>query len=134
MTDEVLRDRERPGDDGTHRSECILASASQVLTGLPVGLPNCSVICGRCGAQLEEGRAVTVYGYRVAARDEWDLRRCYCEDCAPAGLPVPTLGVAELIARAWLGTLTIPRTRTYRLCLTDVECITYSPPGEGSPA
>ncbi len=131
MTDEGLRDRERPGDDGTHRGP-VLASPTQVLTGLPVGLPNSPVICSRCGNDLEEGRAVTVYGYRVADRDEWDIRRCYCDDCAPCRLHVPTLGIAELLARAWLGTRTIPRTRTYRLCLTEVECLAYSLPSEGS--
>jgi hypothetical protein len=131
MTDELLRDRERPGDDPAGDAIQVLAEPTQLLTGLEIGLPTNRVVCVGCGDQLGEGRAVTVYGYRQAERDEWDLRRCYCEACAPTAIETPTLGVSELLARAWLGSVALPRTRTHRLCLTEVELVTYSPPAEG---
>jgi len=34
----------------------------------------------------------------------------------------------ELLARAWLGTVSLSKTRTHRLCLTEIECVDYSPP------
>jgi hypothetical protein len=132
MTDEVLRDRERSGGDAVTSPGAIQADPTQVLTGWPVGLPTGLVICVSCGAQLGEGRAVTVYGYRVAERSEWDLRRCYCVDCAPQLIRSPTLGVSELLAEAWLGTLAISRDRTHHLCLTEVDCVAFSPPSEGA--
>lgn len=132
MTDEVLRDRERPGDDAVTPPQTIQADPTQVLTGWPIGLPTGRVVCIGCGVQLGEGRAVTVYGYRVADRSEWDSRRCHCEDCAPQRIHSPTLGVTELLARAWLGTLAISRDRTHHLCLTEVELVDYSPPNEGA--
>ena len=132
MTDEVLRDRERPGGDTLTPPRTIQADPAQVLTGWSIGLPTNRVVCVGCGAQLGEGRAVTVYGYRVAEGSKWDLRRCYCEDCAPSVIHSPTLGVSELLARAWLGTLALPRDRTHHLCLTEVELVAYSPPSEGA--
>jgi hypothetical protein len=131
MTDEVLRDRERPGDDPARHSIQVTAEPTQLLTGVSVGLPTNRVVCVGCGDQLGEGRAVTVYGYRQAERDAWDLRRCYCVDCAPTAIETPTLGVSELLARAWLGSIALPRTRTHRLCLTEVALVTYSLPVEG---
>ena len=131
MTDEVLRDREQTGANLGTDPVILTADPTQLLTGLEVGLPTNRVVCVGCGDQLGEGRAVTVYGYRQAERDEWDLRRCYCEACAPTAIETPTLGVSELLARAWLGSIALPRTRTHRLCLTEVELVTYSPPAEG---
>jgi hypothetical protein len=131
MIDEVLRDRERPGADPPGDSTRVTAEPTQLLTGVSVGLPTNRVVCVGCGDQLGEGRAVTVYGYRQAERDEWDLRRYYCEDCAPTAIETPTLGVSELLARAWLGSVALPRTRTHRLCLTEVELVAASPPAEG---
>jgi hypothetical protein len=131
MTDEVLRDREQPGANPGTDPVILTADPTQLLTGLEVGLPTNRVVCVGCGDQLGEGRAVTVYGYRQAERDEWDLRRCYCEACAPTAIETPTLGVSELLARAWLGSVALPRTRTHRLCLTEVELMTASPPTQG---
>lgn len=131
MTDELLRDRERPGADPAGDAIQVTAEPTQLLTGVSVGLPTNRVVCVDCGEQLGEGRAVTVYGCRQAERDAWDLRRCYCEDCAPATIETLTLGVSELLARAWLGSVALPRTRTHRLCLTEVELVTASPPAEG---
>lgn len=75
---------------------------------------------------------MTVYGYRGADSEWWDLRRCYCADCAPTAIGEPTLGVTELLVRAWLGSVALPRTRTHRLCLTEVEVVCFSLPTEGS--
>lgn len=131
MIDEVLRDRERPGADPGGDPTQVTAEPTQLLTGLSVGLPTNRVVCVGCGDQLAEGRAVTVYAYRQAERDEWDLRRCYCEDCAPTAIETPTLGVSELLVQAWLGSVALPRTRTHRLCPTEVELVAASPPAEG---
>jgi hypothetical protein len=80
--------------------------------------------------EIQEGSYTVVYAYRCAERDHWDLRRCYCTDCAPSTIETPTLGVTELLAQVWLGTLAQPRTRTHELCLTEVECVAVSPPSE----
>jgi hypothetical protein len=132
MSDEVLRDRELPGRDRPEIPHGVTATPAQLLTGLEVGLPTNRVVCVGCTAQLGEGRSVTVYAYRCAERPEWDLRRCYCADCAPTTITDPTLGVTELLAQAWLGSTAVPRTRTHRLCLTEVEIIAASPPQEGT--
>lgn len=132
MTDEMLRDRERPGSDPIDTPRQVTAEPTQLLTGLSVGLPTNCVVCVSCGDKLSEGRAITVYGYRQAERAVWDLRRCYCADCAPTAIDAPTLGVAELLARAWLGSVALPQTRTHRLCLTEVELVATSPPTEGN--
>lgn len=131
MIDELLRDRERPGSDITEPPITVQTAPRQLLTGQVVGLPTGRVVCIDCGVQLQEGRAVTVYAYRVAENQQWDLQRCYCEDCAPASVAGPTLGVTELLAKAWLGTLSVPRTRTHEVCLTEIEVVAYSPPEEG---
>jgi len=132
MSDEVLRDRECPGSELTASTAQITVDPAQFLTGLTVGLPTERVVCVGCTTQLAEGRAVTVYGYRRAECPRWNLRRCYCADCAPAVIDEPTLGVTELLAQAWLGTMTLPTTRSHRLCPTDVEIVDDSPPKEGT--
>lgn len=132
MTDEVLHGRAQRGVDQTVASQAITAGPAQLLTGLAVGLPTNRVVCVGCATQLTEGRAVTVYGYRKAECFEWDLRRYYCMDCGPTMISKPTLGVTELLAQAWLGSVALPRARTHRLCLTDVEIIAHSRPQEGT--
>jgi hypothetical protein len=115
----------------TGDSSGVTAAPARLLTGLAVGLPTDRVVCVGCATQLTEGRAVTVYGYRRAESLEWDLRRCYCVDCAPTTIDEATPGVTELLARAWLGSVALPRTRTHRPCLTDVEVVATSGPQEG---
>jgi hypothetical protein len=110
----------------------VTAAPARLLTGLAVGLPTDRIVCVGCATQLTEGRVVTVYGYRRAECLEWDLWRCYCADCAPTTIDEPTLGVTELLARAWLGSVTLPQTRTHRPCLTDVEIVAASGPQRGS--
>lgn len=132
MSDDVLRDRELPGSESTVGSQGVRTAPTQLLTGLTVGLPTNRVVCIGCRMQLTEGQAVTVYSYRRAECLEWNLRQCYCMDCAPTTINEPTLGVTELLARAWLGTVARPRTRTHRLCLLEIEVVAYSPPEEGA--
>lgn len=132
MTDEVLRDREQPGIGSAEASYGVTADPRQLLTGLDVGLLRDRVVCVGCGTQLSEGRAVTLYGYRPSDSLRWDVRRCYCVDCAPTTISEPTLGVTELLVRAWLGSMALPRTRTHRQCLTDVEVVAFSAPQEGA--
>lgn len=132
MTDELLRDRERPGDNQDQPPVMVEASPQQLLCGLAVGVPTNRVLCVACGADLGEGRAVTVYASQSADSDQWDLRRCYCADCAPTALGDATLGVTELVVGAWLGSVALPRTRTHKLCLTEPEVVEFSSPTEGS--
>lgn len=132
MTDEVLRGGERASHEPTGPTREVTAAPTQLLTGQQVGLYADHVVCTGCTTQLTEGRAMTVYGYQRAESRDWDLRRCYCADCAPATIGEPTLGVTELLARAWLGTVALPRSRTHRLCLTDVDIVDFSPPSEGT--
>jgi len=129
MSDEVLRDRECPGSELTETPPRITVKPAQFLSGHTVGLPSNCVVCVECTEQLVEGRAVTVYGYRRAESNHWNLRRCYC---APAAIGEPTLGVTELLAQAWLGTASQPERRSHRLCLTAVEVVNQSPPQEGT--
>jgi hypothetical protein len=132
MSEEALQGRDQPERTSGATGHEVTADPTQLLTGRPVGVYADHVVCTGCTTQLVEGRAITVYGYRRAESLDWDLRRCYCADCAPATIGEPTLGVTELLARAWLGTVALPRTRTHRLCLTDVEIAAVSPPSEGT--
>ena len=132
MTDELLRDRERPGDNQAQPLATLQASPRELLRGASGGISRTRIVCLGCGAILQEGRAVTVYGYRGADSETWTLRRCYCTDCAPTAIGEPTLGVSELLVRAWLGSIALPRTRTHELCLTELEVVEFSPPTEGS--
>jgi len=132
MTDELLRGRERPGDNQAQPLATVQASPRELLRGASVGISSNRVVCLGCGTTLEEGRAVTVYGYRGADSETWYLRRCYCADCAPTAIGEPTLGVSELLVRAWLGSIALPRTRTHELCLTELELVDASPPTAGS--
>ncbi|MDZ7746856.1 MAG: hypothetical protein U5K28_10210 [Halobacteriales archaeon] len=132
MTDELVQDREQSGDDPDQPLVTVQASPQQLLRGSSVGISSNRVVCLGCGATLEEGRAVTVYGYRGADSETWNLRRCYCTDCAPTAIGEPTLGVTELLVRAWLGSVALPRTRTHELCLTEIEVVDASPATEGS--
>ena len=132
MTDELVGDHERPGDNQAQPPVTVQAAPRELLRGASVGISSNRVICVGCGADLGEGRAVTVYGYRGVDSETWNLRRCYCADCAPTAIGEPTLGVSELLVRAWLGSIALPRTRTHELCLTEVEVVDASPPTAGS--
>lgn len=131
MTGEVLRDRERPGRSAVGIPRQVAADPFQLLTGLVIELSPNHVVCLECTSPLTEGQSITIYGARQAGNPRWDLRRWYCTACAPTTIQTPTLGVAELLVRAWLGTTALPETRTHRLCLTEVKLLAYSPPREG---
>jgi len=131
MTDGVLRDCECPGRSAVSIPQQVTAAPSQLLTGLVIELPPTNVVCLECGASLREGQSITIESARRAGRPQWDLQRWYCRSCAPTTIQAPTLGMTELLARAWLGTIALPEARTHRLCLTDVELLAHSPPREG---
>lgn len=118
-------------DEGSSSLQ-VVSNPVQLFTGLPVGVTGTYVLCSGCDTTLTEGQSVTVYAYRIAGRSRWDLRRCYCTDCAPASVRGPTLGVTEVLVQAWLGTVSIPRTRTHRLCLGEVAVVADSPPDDGA--
>lgn len=129
MTDDAVDTRSTSIGDSAITVE---AAPQQLLCGLTVGRSAHHVVCVACGVHLGEGRAVTVYGYRCADSAVWDLQRWYCPECAPTEIDKPTLGVSELLVYAWLGSVALPRTRTHRLCLTEVERVAFSPPDAGS--
>ena len=110
----------------------LVSSPTQLFTGLSVGVTGTHVLCSGCDTELTEGQSVTVCAYRTAGCPRWDLRRCYCTVCAPSSIHGPTLGVTEVLVRAWLGTVSVPRTRTHRLCLGEVTIVACSPPDEGA--
>ncbi|WP_135827273.1 hypothetical protein [Halorussus ruber] len=104
----------------------------QVLTGLQVGLNGAKGTCCCCGRELYDGHCVTVYAYRTAGHDEWNLPRVYCRDCNAGMLETPTLGTAEVVATAFLGVMQVAASQSTRLVLTGVELEEYSGPDEGS--
>ena len=75
MTDELLRNRERPGDNQAQPPTTVKAAPRELLRGASVGISRTRVVCLGCGANLGEGRAVMVYGYRGADRETWDVGR-----------------------------------------------------------
>ncbi|WP_128478995.1 hypothetical protein [Halorussus pelagicus] len=106
----------------------------QVLSGLQVGLAGATGTCCWCGRDLHDGHCVTVYAYRTAGHDEWNLPRVYCRDCNGGTLETPTLGTAEVVATAFLGVLQVAASQSTRLVLTGVELEEYSAPDDGTDA
>ncbi len=104
----------------------------QVLTGLQVGLDGARGTCCWCGRELYDGHYVTVYAYRTAGHDQWNLPRVYCRECNGGNIETPTLGTAEVVATAFLGVLQVAASQTTRLVLTGVEVEEYSGLDEGS--
>lgn len=121
---------ERLGPTASEHVPDIRTSPTQLLTGLSAGLPTSRLVCADCGVELTEKQPVAVYVQQLAERTQWDVRRWYCSACGPSAIESPTLGVTELLAQAWLGTKTSPRTGTSKPCLTDVAVIDYSSPEE----
>jgi len=76
----------------------------------------------------------TVYAYRTAGHDQWNLPRVYCRDCNGGTLETPTLGTAEVVATAFLGVMQVAASQMSRLVLTGVEVEEYSGPDDGSEA
>jgi len=106
----------------------------QVLTGLQVGLAGAKGTCCWCGRELHDGHCVTVYAYRTAGHDEWNLPRVYCRECNTGEIETPTLGTVEVVATAFLGVLQVAASQTTRLVLTGVELEEYSGPNDRSDA
>ncbi|MFC4451189.1 hypothetical protein [Halorussus aquaticus] len=104
----------------------------QVLTGLQVGLEGARGTCCWCGQELHDGHCVTVYAYRTAGHDEWNLPRIYCHDCNGGKIETPTLGTVEVVVTAFLGVMQVAASQTTRLVLTGVEVEEYSGPDDGS--
>ncbi len=108
--------------------------AEQMLTGLQVGLDGAKGTCCWCGRELYDGHCVTVYAYRTAGHDQWNLPRVYCRECNGGKIETPTLGTNEVVATAFLGVMQVASSQTTRLVLTGVEVEEYSGPDDGSEA
>jgi len=74
----------------------------------------------------------TVYAYRTAGHDEWNLSRVYCRECNGGEVETPTLGTSEIVATAFLGVMQVAAAQTTRLVLTGVEVEKYSGPSDRS--
>ncbi|WP_135855200.1 hypothetical protein [Halorussus salinus] len=109
-------------------------NVEQVLTGLQVGLAGAKGTCCCCGRELHDGHGVTVYAYRTAGHDQWNLPRVYCRECNSGEVETPTLGTNEVVATAFLGVMQVAAAQTTRLALTGVEVEEYSGPDKGSEA
>lgn len=133
MSDEYLRGRDRPnGEVAETRTLTVAATPDQLFTGRQVGFSDLREVCIDCADLLREGDGLVSYAARPAATARWETQRCYCADCAPDDIVVPTLGTSELLVQARLGTVALPRQRTHRLCLVEAEPLAFSPPTEGS--
>lgn len=110
----------------------IVAPPKQVLTGIRVHDIDCTVSCIVCSEVLAVGDRVTVYVHRPVEDAWWTVVRSYCPDCGPKTITTPTLGVAELLARARLYLENSVTQGSKQLCLRHVEVIAMSPPREGS--
>lgn len=119
---------------GSSISETVTAEASveQALTGLQIGLSGPVGVCCQCGRDLHDGHCVTVYAYRTAGHDKWNLPRVYCRGCGNDEIKTPTLGTTEVVATAFLGVLQVAAAQATRLVLTNVELVASSPPSEGT--
>ncbi|WP_135855305.1 hypothetical protein [Halorussus salinus] len=106
----------------------------QVLTGLQVGVDGARGTCCCCGRDLYDGHYVTVYAYRTAGHDQWNLPRAYCRECNGGNIEIPTLGTNEVVATTFLGVMQAAASQTTRLVLTGVEIEEYSGPDDGSEA
>lgn len=132
MTEECLQDRGRSDEDGAEADTPIVTTPDQLFTGYQVGFSDLREVCIDCAELLREGDKLVSYAAQPGEATQWEMQRCYCAGCAPNDITIPTLGTSELLVKARLGTVALPRQRTHRLCLVEVECIGFSPPVEGS--
>lgn len=124
--------RSRNHSNPDHVSPSVVTTPSQALTGLHIGLADCTARCSTCDETLLEGQPIWVYAYRAADAPEWVLTRCYCEMCAPDGIETPTLGTSEVLVKAFLDIVSLSMERRHHLCLSEVETLTVSPLDEGA--
>ena len=108
----------------------VATSAEQLLTGLQVAHSGHDESCTACGERLREGQTVSVYASQPAGKRDFEAVRVYCWQCKPCFKP--TLGAAELLARATLTTTAMHAPQSYARTLIDVSAVEYSPPEEGS--
>ena len=132
MTNEYAQRGDRPKPDHDPTSPSVVTIPSQALTGLHIGLANCTVRCSGCEVTLQEGNSIWVYAYRAAEAPEWVLSRYYCEQCAPDGIETPTLGTSEVLITAVLEVVSLLREQRHQLCLGEVETLAVSPLTEGA--
>ena len=124
-------DRQQSRSDAT-RSPRIQVTVSQLFEPVTVGSLPDRCHCTACRTRLREGQRIGVYAYRLGSADRWDVARVFCPACAPEQVREPTLGVAELLVTATLGTVSEPATQSHRLCVTEVLTQRVSPPTEGA--
>lgn len=113
-------------------SMVVETSVEQILNGLQVGAGSPPTTCCWCGRDLHDGHCITVYAYRTAGHDNWNLPRISCRDCGSDEIETPTLGTTEIVATAFLGVLQVAAAQTTRHALTNVELVASSPPNEGT--
>ena len=77
-------------------------SAKQLLTGLEVAQNRHNESCTACGERLREGQAVSVSASQPTEKRDFETVCVYCWHCESCFNP--TLGTAELLARATLTT------------------------------
>ena len=123
---------DRCRDSADHREEpTVTATPAQVLHGHPVGPKPDAAVCIGCGSPLHETDIVFVYAYRCADAAQWEVPRLFCHGCAPGRIRSPTLGAAEVLVGGRLGSITLPTSRSARLCLAELSLRAFSGPTEG---
>jgi len=105
-------------------------SVRQVLDGHPVGVGG-KTLCRQCGTVLREGDSVTVYAYRAADAQLWDVPAVYCERCSEHALRAGTRGTEEVAAGSRLAVTHDCATQSARLTLLACEVVDSSSPDEG---
>ena len=132
MSSDHTHDWDQPKPEYDPASPGVMTTPSQALTGVHIGLANCTVRCSGCDETLRESNSIGVYAYRAADAPEWVLTRCYCQQCAPEVIETPTLGTSEVVVTATLDVVSLSSEQRHQLCLGDVETLAVSPLTEGA--
>ncbi len=101
------------------------APISQVLDGHRLGEPG-TVQCmnGECQQKLHDGHQITIYTSQSGGGTEWVITGVYCAgDCEPEPSNHQTDAQTDVIARAWLGVISLAATQVSLLCVTDVKVV-----------
>ena len=121
---------DRTGTDST--MPAVIATPVQILPGHPVGTPPHPAVCTICGTRLGETEIVLAYAYQCRGSRLWNVPRLFCWGCAPDAISTPTFETAEVLVAGRVGALSLPTSRSHRLCLTELAVRAYSPPTEGA--
>ncbi len=132
--DEEREDSPKTKGLSARRNPMLKASASQVLTGLPVARAE-TVSCARCATPLREGASVIALVSWILREARWRPLHLCCSSCPPTledkarqerdESPLP-----ELLALARLGTRSVPSQQRHQLCLSEIERVARcGPPG-----